>query len=94
MSQPWHAPTVAIHHKARPSALRNIALESYDAIGLRLAKLMSGGRDAHDETRLMLSENVNAMFEAAASVVAGRTASSVVDRYREHVAANARRLSR
>jgi hypothetical protein len=71
-----------------------LALESCDVIGLRLAKLMSGGRDAHDEAQLMMSEKINAMFEAAASVVAGGTASSIVDRYREHVAANAKRLSR
>jgi hypothetical protein len=55
---------------------------------------MFGGRDAHNEAHLMVSEKINAMFEATASVVAGGTASSVVDRYREHVAANAKRLSR
>ena len=70
-----------------------LALESCDVIGLRLAKLMSGGRDAHDEAHLMMSEKINAMFEATASIVAGGTASSIVDRYREHVAANAKRLS-
>jgi hypothetical protein len=71
-----------------------LALESCDVIGLRLAKLMSGGRDARDEAHLMVSEKINAMFEATASVAAGGTAGSVVDRYREHVAANAKRLSR
>ena len=71
-----------------------LALESCDVISLRFAKLLSGGRGAHDEAHLMVSEKINAMFEAAASVVAGGTASSVVDRYREHVAANAKRLSR
>jgi hypothetical protein len=71
-----------------------LALESYDVIGLRLTKLMWGGRDARDEAQLMVSEKINAMFEATASVVAGGTASSVVARYREHVAANAKRLSR
>jgi hypothetical protein len=71
-----------------------LALESCDVIGLRLAKLRSGGRDASDEAHLMVSEKINAMFEATASVAAGGTASSVVDRYREHVAANAKRLSR
>lgn len=70
-----------------------LALESCDVINLRLAKLMFGGRDAQDEAHLMVSEKVNAMFEAAASFVAGATASSVVDRYREHVAANAKRLA-
>jgi formylmethanofuran dehydrogenase subunit B len=71
-----------------------LALESCDVVSLRLVKLMYGGHDAHHEAHLMVSEKINAMFEAAASVVAGGTASSVVDRYREHVAANARRLSR
>ena len=71
-----------------------LALESCNVVGLRFAKLMSGGRDAHDEARLMVSEKINAMLEASASVVAGGTVSSIVDRYREHVAANARRLSR
>jgi hypothetical protein len=59
-----------------------LSFESYNVIGLRLAKLMSGGRDARDEAQLMVSEKINAMFEATASVVAGGTASSVVDRYR------------
>jgi hypothetical protein len=40
-----------------------------------------------------LIEKVHAMFEASASLMAGGTASSVVDRYREHVAVNAKRLS-
>jgi hypothetical protein len=71
-----------------------LALESCDVIGLRMTKLMFGGRDAHDEAHLMMSEKVNAMFEATASMVAGGTASSIVNRYREHVAANAKRLSR
>lgn len=71
-----------------------LALESGDVIRLRLAKLMSGGRDARDEAHLMVSEKVDAMFEASASLFAGGTPGSVVDRYREHVAANAKRLSR
>jgi hypothetical protein len=71
-----------------------LALESCDVVSLRLAKLMFGGSDAHNEAHLMVSEKINAMFEATASVVAGGTASSVVDRYRELVAANAKRLSR
>jgi hypothetical protein len=71
-----------------------LAFESCDVISLRLTKLMSGGREAHDEAHLMMSEKINAVFEATASMVAGGTASSIVDRYREHVAANAKRLSR
>jgi hypothetical protein len=54
---------------------------------------MSGGNGSRDETNLMVIEKVQAMFEASASLLAGATASSVVDRYRERVAANAKRLS-
>jgi hypothetical protein len=46
-----------------------------------------------DEANLMVMEKVQAMFEAGARLLAGGTACSVVDRYREHVAANAKRLS-
>jgi hypothetical protein len=70
-----------------------LAFESGNVIGLRMMKMMSGGSGSHDEARLMVMEKVNAMFEASASLMAGGTASSVVDRYREHVAANAKRLS-
>jgi 2-iminoacetate synthase ThiH len=54
---------------------------------------MRGGSGSHAEAHLMVIEKVQAMFEASASLMAGGTASSVVDRYREHVAANAKRLS-
>jgi hypothetical protein len=35
----------------------------------------------------------DAMFEAGASLMAGASAATIIGRYREHVAANARRLS-
>ena len=71
-----------------------LTMESCNVISLRLMRLMAGTNDAHDEAHLMVSEKVSAMFEAGANLMAGGTASSVVDRYREHVAANAKRLSR
>jgi hypothetical protein len=40
-----------------------------------------------------VSDKVDAMFEAGASLMAGATAATIIGRYREHVAANARRLS-
>jgi hypothetical protein len=70
-----------------------LAFESSNVIGLRMMKMMSGGSGLHDEAHLMVIEKVQAMFEAGASLMAGGTASSVVDRYRERVAANAKRLS-
>ena len=72
----------------------SLALESGNVIGLRMMKIMSGGSGSHDEANLMVTEKVQAMLEASASLLAGATASSVVDRFREHVAANAKRLSR
>ena len=70
-----------------------LAFESGKVIGLRLMKMMSGGSGLRDEAHLMVVEKVNAMFEAGASLMTGGTANSVVERYREHVAANAKRLS-
>ena len=72
----------------------SLAFESGNVIGLRMMKMMSGGSGSHDEANLMVTEKLSAMFEASASLMSGATASSVVERYREHVAANAKRLSR
>ncbi len=41
----------------------------------------------------MVSEKIDAMFEAGASLMSGASAATVIDRYREHVAGNAKRLS-
>jgi hypothetical protein len=41
----------------------------------------------------MMGEKINAAFESGANLMAGASADSVVDRYRQHVAANAERLS-
>jgi hypothetical protein len=79
-SFPWYASTM-------------LAYESFEVIRLRLERLLIGGDDAHHEARLMVSEKVDAMFEAGASLMAGATPASIIDRYREHVAANTRRLS-
>jgi hypothetical protein len=70
-----------------------LGLESNRVIGLRLMKLAGGGRAARDEARLMVSEKVNASFEAGAVLMQGGGMVSVVDRYREHVAENNDRLS-
>jgi hypothetical protein len=41
----------------------------------------------------MVSEKIAAALEATVSLLSGATPAAVVQRYREHVAANARRLS-
>jgi len=62
-------------------------------VGLRLAKIAGGGSDAYAEASLMVREKMAAAFEAQAAMWSGGTTSSVIDRYREHVAANAKRLT-
>lgn len=71
-----------------------LAFESGNVIGLRTMKLMDGDSASHEEACLMVAEKVQAMFEASLSLMIGGTFSSIVDRYREHVAENAKRLSR
>jgi hypothetical protein len=70
-----------------------LAFEAGEVIRLRLTKLASGDGDAEHEACLMMSEKVDAAFEAGASLMAGASAATVIGRYREHVAANAKRLS-
>jgi hypothetical protein len=70
-----------------------LGLESGNVIGLRMLKLACGGGDALNEMHLMVGEKVDAAFESGANLMAGASAHSVVDRYRQHVAANALRLA-
>jgi hypothetical protein len=42
---------------------------------------------------LMINEKIVAAFEAAMSLFAGATPGAVIGRYREHVAANVKRLT-
>lgn len=70
-----------------------LALESSEVVRLRLEKLANCDDDAETEARLMVSEKIAAAFEAAANWLAGATPAAVIGRYREHVAANAKRLS-
>ena len=77
---PWYAATM-------------LAIESSGVIGLRLMRMAGGGRDARREAELMVSEKVDALVETVGSLCGGATPAMVVDRYREHVAANAARLA-
>jgi hypothetical protein len=70
-----------------------LGLESGTVIGLRMLKLTCGGSDALNEMHLMMGEKVNAAFESGANLMARASADTVIDRYRQHVAANAARLS-
>jgi hypothetical protein len=70
-----------------------LAMESCEVVHLRLAKLAATGEDSEHEAQLMVSEKIAAAFEAGASWLAGATPAAIIGRYREHVAANAKRLS-
>jgi hypothetical protein len=55
---------------------------------------MRGGKPARREAKLMVSEKINAAFEATARLMAGASGDEIVHRYRQHVAANAKRLAK
>ena len=70
-----------------------LAMESCEVVSLRLAKFAGHDEDSEREASLMVSEKIFAAFEAGANWLAGASPAAIVARYREHVAANARRLS-
>lgn len=79
MLNPWFAATL-------------LAFEAADVMGLRMMKFACGGAAACDEAQLMVSEKIGAAVEAWTSLMHGGTPVSMIERYREHVAANATRL--
>ena len=66
--------------------------ETQEVMSLRLMKL--GGPQGHLEAHRMVAEKGFAFAEAAGSLAAGVSVERVVRRYRSHVRANKRRLSR
>lgn len=70
-----------------------LAMESCEVVRLRLAKFANRDNDAEQEACLMVGEKIIAAFEAGASLLAGARPAAIIGRYREHVAANAKRLS-
>jgi hypothetical protein len=74
-------------------SLMMLGLEANRVVGLRLTKLMLGGRKARREAELMVGEKFDAAFTASASLMTGASAGEIVDQYRRRVAANAKRLS-
>ncbi|GMO35347.1 MULTISPECIES: hypothetical protein [Bradyrhizobium] len=71
-----------------------LALESNRVIGLRIAKLMRGGKAAQREAHRIVSEKMVAAAKASTSLMAGASGDKIVEQYRTMVAANAKRLSR
>jgi hypothetical protein len=70
-----------------------LAIESNNVIDIRLRSIATGKVNANEETRLMVSEKVDAALEAGSMLMTGRKPAEVIDFYRMHVVANAARLS-
>ena len=63
-------------------SLMMLAIDANHVIGLRVTKLMLGGRSARREPQLMVSEKIDAAFEASASLMAGASGDEIVRGYR------------
>ena len=70
-----------------------LALECSAVVNLRLMKIAEGGSDAYAEASLMMEEKLAAAVEAQTAFWSGNSIYSVIERYREHVAANTKRLT-
>jgi hypothetical protein len=70
-----------------------LAVEASEVVRLRLEKFARGEADAGCEAQLMVSEKIAASFEAGLSWLSGATPAAIISRFREHVAANVKRLS-
>ena len=70
-----------------------LAVECQRVIELRLVRIAWGGREGWTEASSMVAEKINAAMEASATLMLGGSPETVIARYREHVAANAERLS-
>jgi hypothetical protein len=71
-----------------------LGLESQHVMGLRLMKLSRGGQAAQAEALRMVSEKSSALVESGTMLARGGSAGTVIRRYRSHVRANKRRLSK
>jgi hypothetical protein len=76
------------------NSLMLLAVEANQVIALRMMKLIRGGRPARREAELMVSEKIRAAFEATASLMTGASGDELVQKYRQHVALNAKRLGK
>ena len=70
-----------------------LAIECQRVIELRLVRLAWGGRAGCDEAHSMVAEKIGALMEATGTLMMGGSPETVIVRYREHVAANTKRLS-
>ena len=71
-----------------------LGIEANHVVGLRVMKLMFGGKSARREARLMVTEKIHAGLEANARLMAGASPDEVIRTYRRRVSANAKRLAK
>ena len=69
-----------------------LAFEAQRVIELRLVRLAWGGSEGLAEAQSMVIEKVHAAGEALTTLMFGGSPETVIARYREHVAANTKRL--
>ncbi len=74
--------------------MARLQAEANTVIGLRMLRLMQGGKIAEREARRMVSEKGFAVAEAAMTLATGGSAKKAVRRVRARVGSNRRRLSR
>lgn len=70
-----------------------LALESNNVIEKRLWKIAADGVHPVEETRLMVTEKVNAAVQDGGMLGVGKSSGEITDFYRRQVAANATRLA-
>jgi hypothetical protein len=75
-------------------ATARLGQETQQVMALRMMKIARGGTPSHLEAHRMLTEKSFALAEAASTLAVGGSMAKVVRRYRSHVRANKRRLSR
>ncbi len=69
-----------------------LGVEAQSVIGLRMRTIADGGPAALVEVHGMVAEKITAFAEAAATLIGGGSAQTVIHRYRNHVLANEHRL--
>ena len=71
-----------------------LGFEANRVVGLRVTRMMLGGKSARREAKLMVTEKMEAALEANTRMMHGASADEIIRMYRRRVAANARRLSK
>jgi hypothetical protein len=70
-----------------------LAFEAQKVIELRLVRLAWGGQEGRNKMQSMVTQKINAAMEATGTLMIGGSPETVIARYREHVAANTKRLT-